>query len=125
MPFNCFNSLATSSTVSTTGSFFFSLARTASVLRLSREILADARQAGAQTIVVACPMCHSNLDFRQRAMLERGEEPMPIVFLSELVGLAFGLDSKALGLGRHFVETGKVVRRPSPSPAAAAPKEVA
>ncbi len=100
----------------------FSLARTASVLRLGREILDDARRAGARMVVVACPMCHSNLDFRQRATLERGVEPMPVLFLGELVGLAFGLEPKALGLGRHFVDTAKVARR---APAAAASKGVA
>jgi len=103
----------------------FSLARTASVVRLGREILADARRADANAIVVACPMCQSNLDFRQRAMLERGEEQMPILFLSELVGLAFGVASSALGLGRHFIDTSSVVRRLTPTPTAAAPKEVA
>ena len=83
----------------------FSIPRTGSVIRLGRAIIADARAAGAETIVVACPMCHSNLDFRQSAMALRGEAPMPVLFLSELVGLAFGLDSDRLGMGRHYVST--------------------
>jgi heterodisulfide reductase subunit B len=83
----------------------FSLSRTASVVRLGRLILQAARNAGAQIMVVACPMCHSNLDFRQRAMQERGgfSDSMPILFLSELVGLSLGLDPGRLGLTRHFV----------------------
>ena len=78
----------------------FSLSRTASVVRLGRLILQSARNAGAQVIVVACPMCHSNLDFRQKAMLERGGlgDAMPILFLSQLVGLSIGLDPIRLGL---------------------------
>ncbi|HEY5112718.1 MAG TPA: CoB--CoM heterodisulfide reductase iron-sulfur subunit B family protein [Coriobacteriia bacterium] len=83
----------------------FSIPRTGSVIRLGRAIIADARAAGAETIVVACPMCHSNLDFRQSAMALRGEAPMPVLFLSELVGLAFGLDADRLGMGRHYVST--------------------
>jgi heterodisulfide reductase subunit B2 len=83
----------------------FSLSRTASVVRLSRSILQSARKAGAQAIVVACPMCHSNLDFRQGAinMRDNAPEPMPILFLSQLVGLGIGLDPARLGLSRHFV----------------------
>ncbi len=81
-----------------------SLSRTASVVRMGREILADAKAHGAQAVVVACPMCHSNLDLRQAAMQRRGEPlDLPILFLSQLVGMALKLDPEALGLGRHFV----------------------
>ena len=82
----------------------FSLSRTASVVRLSRSILQSARSAGAQALVVACPMCHSNLDFRQQAINKRGNDsPMPVLFVSQLVGLSMGLDPGCLGLARHFV----------------------
>jgi heterodisulfide reductase subunit B len=83
----------------------FSLSRTASVVRLSRAILRSARGAGAQALAVACPMCHSNLDFRQRAINRLGADgaPMPILFISQLVGLSLGLNSVQLGLDRHFV----------------------
>jgi heterodisulfide reductase subunit B2 len=109
-----------------------SLARTGSVVRLGRAIIDDARRAGADAIAVACPMCHSNLDFRQSAMMLRGGAPMPVVYLTELVGLALGLPALELGLGRHFVDTATLVARataPPPPPAKAAPpqasKEVA
>ena len=82
----------------------FSLSRTASVVRLSRTILQSARSAGAQAIVVACPMCHSNLDFRQQAMNAREPDPsMPVLFVSQLIGLSMGMDPLQLGLGRHFI----------------------
>lgn len=99
----------------------FSVARTGSVVRLSRAILDDARAAGADAIAVACPMCHSNLDFRQKALVRRGEAELPVLYLSELAGLALGLDAEALGLGRHFVDTRAFVERalaPKPAPAA-------
>ncbi|MCU0292838.1 MAG: CoB--CoM heterodisulfide reductase iron-sulfur subunit B family protein [Thermoanaerobaculaceae bacterium] len=89
----------------------FSLARTASVVRLGRAILDDARRAGAEALVVACPMCHSNLDFRQSAMLERGEKPLPVLYLSELVGLALGIAPDTLGLQRHFVDARPLAAR--------------
>lgn len=88
----------------------FSLSRTGSVVRLGRAIIDDAKKSGAQAIVVACPMCHSNLDLRQKAMAARGEAPldMPILFITQLVGLAFGIAPAKLGLNRHFVGTQRI-----------------
>jgi heterodisulfide reductase subunit B len=84
----------------------FSLSRTGSVIRLGRAILEDARTAGARAIVVGCPMCHSNLDMRQAAInREAGADPIPVLYVTELVGLALGLDPKVLGLHRHYVST--------------------
>ena len=90
-----------------------SLARSPSVIRLGSAILQDARKAGAEAVVTACPMCHSNLDLRQGAMRNRGafEGEMPVLFLSELAGLALGIPPKTLGLQRHFVPTGSVTSR--------------
>jgi heterodisulfide reductase subunit B2 len=89
----------------------FSLSRTGSVVRLGRMILQSAIDAGAQAIIVACPMCHSNLDFRQSAMSERvgPGKSIPIMFLSELVGLSLGLGASQLGLDRHFVSPSPVL----------------
>jgi heterodisulfide reductase subunit B len=88
-----------------------SLARLGSVVRLGRAIVEDARAHGAQAIVVGCPMCHSNLDFRQRAMTERGHESdeLPVLYLSQLVGLALGIEPRPLGLHRHFVAPSTVL----------------
>lgn len=88
-----------------------SLSRTGSVVRLGRAILEDATKAGAQAVAVGCPMCHSNLDFRQEAIAAHSEQPvrLPILFLTQLVGLALGLEPAALGLGRHFVSTRPVI----------------
>jgi heterodisulfide reductase subunit B len=96
-----------------------SLFRTGSVVRLGRSILEDAREAGAHAVLVACPMCHSNLDLRQRAIsAQRGEElGMPILYVSQLVGLALGIDPRTLGLGRHFVSTASVLAQLETRPA--------
>ena len=69
----------------------FSVSRTSSVLRMGRAIIEDARRAGAEAIVVACPLCHTNLDLRQKAMESRGEPRMPVLFITQVVGLALGL----------------------------------
>ncbi len=88
----------------------FSVSRTKSVVRLGRSIVEDARRNGAEAIVVACPLCHSNLDLRQKAMTERGEQPLPILFITQVVGLALGLPAETLGLGRHFVATEPLIK---------------
>ncbi|MFA6233579.1 MAG: CoB--CoM heterodisulfide reductase iron-sulfur subunit B family protein, partial [Bacteroidota bacterium] len=61
-----------------------SIARTDIVLDLSSRIIEDARMHGANVIVVACPMCQSNLDMRQRAMQphDGGAADIPILYLS-------------------------------------------
>ncbi len=91
----------------------FSLARTGSVIRLGRGILDDAAAAGADAVVVACPMCHSNLDMRQAAMnrKQRGLPELPVLYATQVVGLAMGLDPSSLGLQRHFVSAQALVER--------------
>jgi heterodisulfide reductase subunit B len=97
-----------------------SLSRTGSVIRLGRTIVNDARAAGAHAIAVACPMCHSNLDFRQKAMLKGQEgEVIPVLYITQLVGLALGMEPGDLGLGRHFVKTAPFVQRISTVPSQA------
>lgn len=83
----------------------FSLGRVGSVVRLGREIIADAVAAGAQAIVVGCPMCHANLDVRQQAMAQAAgsSTEIPILYVTQLVGLALGLSPHTLGMKRHFV----------------------
>jgi heterodisulfide reductase subunit B len=88
-----------------------SLPLTEAVVDLADAILSDARDAGAEAVVTGCPMCHSNLDMRQRTMNARGrsKHDMPVLYLSEVVGLAAGLAPKVLGLDRHFVDAMKAV----------------
>lgn len=82
-----------------------SVARTNSVGRLSGKIIGDAKDRGAEVIIVACPMCHSNLDMRRDAINSfLGEQvDIPVLYATQALGLAVGLDRKALGLQRHFV----------------------
>jgi heterodisulfide reductase subunit B2 len=82
-----------------------SVSRTSSVGRLSGEIIKDAADRGAEAVIVACPMCHSNLDMRREAINSfLGEKiEIPVLYATQALGLAMGLDRKALGLQRHFV----------------------
>ncbi|MBM4464384.1 MAG: hypothetical protein FJ014_02250 [Chloroflexi bacterium] len=75
------------------------------VMDMSHKILDNARKVGAQAIVVACPLCQANLDMRQRQIGEQyGQDyDLPILYFTQLMGLAFGLEPSALGLEKHFV----------------------
>lgn len=83
-----------------------SVSRTSSVGRLSGKIIGDAKDRGAEAVIVACPMCHSNLDMRRDAINTfLGEKvDIPVLYATQVIGLALGLDSKALGLQRHFIK---------------------
>jgi len=69
-------------------------------------ILDDAIKRGADVIVVACPMCHSNLDMRQLAIIDqdKGRSQIPVLYLTELIGLAMGIEPAALGINSHYID---------------------
>lgn len=70
------------------------------VLDLGAQVLNSAREAGAEAIVVACPMCQGNLDMRQKAMAL--DYRMPIIYFTQLMGLAFGYKPGQLGINKLF-----------------------
>jgi len=82
-----------------------SLARTDIVLKLASRILAAAREAGADGIVTACPMCHTNLDLRQMGVMRKEglKAGIPVYYLTEIIGLAAGIDEAVLGVKRHYI----------------------
>ncbi|MBI5727988.1 MAG: heterodisulfide reductase subunit B, partial [Ignavibacteriales bacterium] len=82
-----------------------SIAHTEIVEKLSKNIIDDARKHGANCIIAACPMCHSNLDMRQLNMKKNNpaHQEMPVFYLSEFLGLALGLTPEQLGINLHFI----------------------
>lgn len=93
------------------------LARTELVAKLCGRILDDAERRGAEAIITACPMCHANLDMR-RGDIEQAagrEFQIPILYITQAIGLALGIDERRLGLNRHMVP---VVFHPIESPEA-------
>jgi len=83
-----------------------SLSQLPIALDLSRKILQNAEDVGAQAIVVACPLCHANLDLRQKQINEQlgGDFNIPIFYFTQLMGLAFGVEPSRLGLEKHLVD---------------------
>ncbi len=65
----------------------------------------------ADCIVTVCPMCHMNLDSYQDKVSQVVGHPLhiPILFLPQLMGLAFGLPESALMFKRHVVPVGPVL----------------
>jgi heterodisulfide reductase subunit B len=73
-------------------------------LDLSHKILENAIEVGADIISTACPLCHANLDMRQKQINEQygGEFDIPVVYFTQLMGVAYGLDAKTLGMHKHL-----------------------
>ena len=91
----------------------FTFSKTDIVLRLVGDILEAAKIVGADVIAVACPLCHANLDMRQ-AMAEqrnKAEYGIPILYITQLAGLAQGKEYHSLGLDKHMVSPESLVRR--------------
>jgi heterodisulfide reductase subunit B2 len=74
-------------------------------LRLCRNILLCAQQYDAQCIAVTCPLCQMNLDAFQSSINKTygTNFNLPIVYFTQLMGVAFGLDSKSVGLNDCIV----------------------
>ncbi len=77
------------------------------------KILDMARRSGAQAVVVSCQMCQGNLDmYQERIEAETAKFfGLPIIYFTELIGLACGLPGAADWLIRHFVDPIPVLRR--------------
>jgi heterodisulfide reductase subunit B2 len=74
--------------------------------KLIKKLFDMAEEAGADCIVVGCPMCQSNLDTRQGEILkEDGQKyKIPIYYFSELMELAFGGLGVEKCLNKHLTD---------------------
>ncbi len=73
---------------------------------MSYTILSSAQRSGAELVLTNCPLCQFNLDKRQKAMGNRhaGFQPIPVLYFTQLLGIALGLDSDGFELDRHYVD---------------------
>ena len=83
------------------------------VLGLIRKLLENAAENGAECIVTPCPMCQINLDAYQSRVNSRFKTNfnIPILFVTQLIGLALGIKSRSLGLDRNIVSPGRMLDR--------------
>lgn len=77
---------------------------------LTKRLLDKARQAGAEAIVVSCPLCQSNLDLIQKDRLER---PIPIFYFTELLRLSFSDRGNPKWFKTHFVNPVLLLKKKS------------
>jgi heterodisulfide reductase subunit B len=81
--------------------------------KLCNDILRFARDAGADCIAAACPLCQANLDMRQVTVEKKYgiSYRMPIPFFTQLIGLALGINSNSLGMKKLFVDPAGMLKK--------------
>ncbi|MBN2403434.1 MAG: CoB--CoM heterodisulfide reductase iron-sulfur subunit B family protein [Spirochaetes bacterium] len=79
---------------------------------LTYKVLDMARDAGANCIAVACPVCQMNLDLNQKEInKDRGSDfNMPVIYFTQLMGLAFGCSPKELAIKKLIVNPDKLLK---------------
>lgn len=80
-------------------------------LRLVHNLLRNAIDNGADAIVCICPLCQFNLDNYQDKISKIYEDNsrIPIIYLSQIMGIAFGLKPEEVGLNKHAVQFDQVL----------------
>jgi heterodisulfide reductase subunit B len=73
------------------------------VADLSFKILNQAKQAGADIVTTACPLCEYNLGPRQTEIRKHYPRfgSLPVVYFTQLMALAFGLSDEATAFGAN------------------------
>ncbi len=72
-------------------------------------ILSSAQERGAEAVVLSCPLCEFNLDFRQKDV-EQELVPMPILYFSQLLAIALGINCD-LGFDQHYVNPEPLLKK--------------
>ena len=79
-------------------------------LRLAYILLKEAKKRGAQAIVTPCPLCQFNLDAYQEQIAAKFERiDMPVLYFTQVLGLAMGLGAKELGIKRGIISAETVL----------------
>jgi heterodisulfide reductase subunit B len=82
-------------------------------LELIRRLVESAVKSGADLLVTTCPLCQLNIDAYQDEMNKffHTNYQMPILFFTQLLGLAFGLKAEELGIGKEIVSAAPALAR--------------
>ena len=80
-------------------------------LDLIGKILNSALSNGAECLITPCPLCQTNLDAYQSRANQRLKTNfnLPILFFTQLMGVAFGLSEGDLGLKTNIVPVERVL----------------
>jgi heterodisulfide reductase subunit B len=76
------------------------------VVERTKMIIDASITRGADAIVVGCPLCFFNLDYRQRDIKARYNKFnfIPIFYFTQLLAIALGLDENICDFGEHLVD---------------------
>ncbi len=79
---------------------------------LIRRLLDSAVEYQADLILCMCPMCQLNLDAYQGRVANHFNKnyQLPIIFFTQLLGVALGLDFQQLAIGKEIVPAGPVIQ---------------
>ncbi|MBL8152605.1 MAG: CoB--CoM heterodisulfide reductase iron-sulfur subunit B family protein [Anaerolineae bacterium] len=80
---------------------------------LIRRLIHGADQYRADVITTLCPICQLNLDAYQGEVNRHFHmnDHMPVLYFTQLMGLAFGLEPEVLGIGKEFVDSRPALSR--------------
>jgi len=80
-------------------------------MEMTKNLLLDAKNVGANCIVTPCPMCHFNLDARQKDIESTFhiDISLPVLHITQVIGLSFGLNPDELGLKMNCVSPAKLL----------------
>jgi heterodisulfide reductase subunit B len=99
-------------------------------LEMIRQLFQNAEENGADIIATVCPMCQFNLEAYQKNVnnLFGTSFNIPVVYFTQLMGLAYGIPAKALGIGSELVKASSAFEKilpeaPLPPKPAKRPKE--
>jgi heterodisulfide reductase subunit B len=81
-------------------------------LTLVHDLLQGAADREADVIATSCPMCQTNLEcYQMQVNQEFGTNfSIPIMYFTQLMGLAMGLPPKKLGIGTEFISTNRIIK---------------
>jgi heterodisulfide reductase subunit B2 len=87
------------------------LTKEEAALRLCYELLKSARESEAQVIITACPLCQMNVEAYQ-PMVNKAyatDFAMPVMYFTQLTGIALGVGTRDLALDRPIVAVDAVL----------------
>jgi heterodisulfide reductase subunit B len=81
--------------------------------RMIYYLLSNADRLGVDALVTACPMCQLNLDaYQGQVNAHFGTDfRIPILYFTQMMGLAFGIEPEKLGFGQEIVSAERVLEK--------------
>jgi heterodisulfide reductase subunit B len=72
----------------------------------THRIINSAREQGAEVVVVSCPLCAFNLDYRQKETIRKFPDfsYMPVLYFTQMLAIALGCPEESLGFDLHYID---------------------